>query len=82
MGETRTFERLRTLLCETLVRPQDSIVEGSSLRELGVTSLDAVEIATDIEEVFGVVVIDEAFKDLVTIADVVAFIDKARAEKT
>lgn len=70
-----TFERLRALICETLERPLDSVTLESGLRDLGATSLDIVELATNIEDVFGIVMNERDLGGLATVADVVRFID-------
>jgi len=70
-----TFERLRALICETLERPLDAVTPESGLRDLGATSLDIVELATNIEDVFGIVMNERDLGNLATVADVVKLID-------
>ena len=48
-----------------------TISRGSTLTELGITSLDAISIVYDIEEQFGIEVPNETLQGLQTVGDVV-----------
>jgi acyl carrier protein len=64
---TDTFERVRRLVARHLRVPPESIGEDSSLEELGLDSLGALELVFDIEEEFEVKVPDERIKELRTL---------------
>ena len=49
----------------------DGISEGSSLTELGITSLDAITIVYDIEEKFGIEVPGDVLESFETVKDIV-----------
>ena len=54
------------------------ITMDSNLKELGLDSLDLVEILMSLEEEFSVSIPDEAIPNIKTVGDLVAFIDKAK----
>ena len=54
--------------------------EARLVEDLGLDSLDMVELVMSIEEVFGLVVPDDAADRLITVGDVVGFISMARAK--
>jgi acyl carrier protein len=62
-----TFERIRRLIAKYLSIPPESIGEDSSLEELGLDSLGALELVFEIEEEFSVKVPDESIKELRTV---------------
>jgi acyl carrier protein len=47
--------------------------------DLGVDSLSMVEIIYAVEDAFGISIPEEASKDLITIGDAVAYVEKAQA---
>jgi acyl carrier protein len=55
----------------------DISLEKSFINDLDVDSLSMVEIATAAEDSFGVRIPDEDLKDLRTVGDAVAYIEKA-----
>jgi acyl carrier protein len=64
---TDTFERVRRLIAKYLSIPPETIGEDSSLEELGLDSLGALELVFEIEEEFSVKVPDESIKELRTV---------------
>lgn len=54
--------------------------EARLVEDLGLDSMDMVELVMSIEEVFGLVVPDDAADRLITVGDVVGFIEEARAK--
>lgn len=59
----------------------DSIIMESQLSKLGADSLDTVEIAFAVEEEFNIDVSDEACESFKTVGDIVAYVEKERANK-
>lgn len=64
---TDTFERVRGLIAKYLSIAPESIREDSSLEELGLDSLGALELVFELEEEFAVKVPDESIKELLTV---------------
>ena len=54
--------------------------EARLVEDLGLDSMDMVELVMSIEEVFGLVVPDDAADRLITVGDVVGFIEEAQAK--
>jgi acyl carrier protein len=70
-------ERARTIVVEQLVVNPDEVVDGASLIEdLGADSLDMVELAIRFEREFGLDISDDAVESILTVGDVVKFLQK------
>lgn len=74
-------EEIRTGVAEILeevagVLPADATMEKSFTDDLDVDSLSMVEIATAVEDKFGVAIPDDELANLKTVGDAVTFIEK------
>ncbi len=74
-------EEIRTGLGEILeevagVLPADATMDKSFTDDLDVDSLSMVEIATAVEDKFGVVIPDDELANIKTVGDAVTFIEK------
>ena len=70
-------ERARTIVVEQLVVNPDEVVDGASLIEdLGADRLDMVELALRFEREFGRDISDDAVESILTVGDVVKFLQK------
>jgi acyl carrier protein len=70
-------ERARTIVVEQLVVDPDEVVDSASLIEdLGADSLDMVELAIRFEREFGFDISDDAVESILTVGDVVKFLEK------
>jgi acyl carrier protein len=70
-------ERARTIVVEQLVVDPDAVVDSASLIEdLGADSLDMVELALRFEREFGFDISDDAVESILTVGDVVKFLEK------
>jgi acyl carrier protein len=64
-------------MVEQLVVDPDEVVDSASLIEdLGANSLDMVELAIRFEREFGFDISDEAVESILTVGDVVKFLEK------
>ncbi len=71
-----TFERVRDIIVEQLgVEASDVTLEASFRDDLEADSLDLVELIMAFEEEFGGEISDEEAQNLVTVGDVVKFLD-------
>jgi acyl carrier protein len=71
-------ERVKKLVVKHLNLPEEKVTENSSfVDDLGADSLDTVELVMKFEEEFGVEIPDSAAGKIVTIKDVVAYIEAA-----
>jgi acyl carrier protein len=70
-------ERARTIVVEQLVVDLDEVVDSASLiDDLGADSLDMVELAIRFEREFGFDISDDAVESILTVGDVVKFLEK------
>lgn len=60
------------IVAKTAKRPPETIAPETTFEELGLDSLDGVEIAYELEERFGVTIPNEAFKGVRGVQDVIA----------
>ena len=71
------FEKVRDLLAEEMdVEASEITLETNIVDDLGADSLDIVELITTLEDEYGIVIADDEAKNLVTVGEVVAFIEK------
>ncbi len=69
------FEKIRSLLAEQLEISEDSIrPETRFTDDLGIDSLDIVELISSLEDEFGIVVTDEKVTDLKPVGDLTDFV--------
>ena len=72
-----TATRVRKLISEHMEKTYDEVSEGASLvDDLGVDSLDSVEIVMAIEEEFDLEVSDNEAEHLTTVKDVVDLVER------
>ena len=70
------FEKLRTLLSEQFDIEEDEITMESKLTDdLGADSLDVVDLIMAIEDEFQVEILDEDIEKVVTVGDIVNYIN-------
>lgn len=71
----KIFEKIRELVCESYGFDENQITENTRLTEdLHADSLDLVELATNVEDIFNVVIPDDEMESMNTLGDVVNFI--------
>lgn len=71
------FDKIKTLLVEELSINEDDITMEAELEnDLGINSLELSELVFLCEEKFSIEIDDNEAKDLVTVGDVVKYIEK------
>lgn len=71
-----TEEKVIELVTD-LLRPADGVKPEHNLKtDLGADSLETVELFMDVEERFGVEIPDDTAEKLVTVADIIFFVDQ------
>ena len=71
------LEKVQALIAEALNLPVEKVTADSKIVEdLGADSLDVVELLSQLEDEFGVVIPDEEVENLVTVGDVASEIEK------
>ena len=71
------IEKLTQIICEYTGNNDITITEDTVLiADLGLNSLDLVNLAVKVEDEFDIEIPDRAIKDFKTVGDVIAFIEK------
>ena len=70
-----TLETLQDILVENFRISREGVTPTAELRFLGIDSLDVLELLFKIEDAYGITIRDDTPTDLVTIGDVVIYID-------
>ena len=71
-----TFEKVRDIIVETVNCDADAVVLDAKLSDdLGVDSLDAMEINMALEEAFAISIADEDLVKFVCVKDIVSYIE-------
>ena len=74
-----TNEKVKELLAKHLEVELDSVTEDSTFEDLGIDSLDAVEILMEMEDEFGIEI--QAAEMGHSVKELIEYIDKKLAEK-
>ena len=74
------FEMLKSIAVNDIGIDADKITpESNIIKDLGLDSLDIVDMLMKVEETFGVTIDDGDVVEMKTVADVVRFIENAKA---
>ena len=71
------FEKVKTIICDYFELDEDDVNPETTFAEIGADSLDMVDLAMDIEDVFNVEVTEEALEKFVSVDDVIKFLEAA-----
>ena len=80
MSEENSIKaRVQAIVVEQLgVKPEQITPEAKFIEDLGADSLDTVELVMGLEEEFGNEIPDEEAENLVTVGDVISFIEESQ----
>ncbi len=71
------LEKIQEMLAEALNVPVEKVTPDAKIvDDLGADSLDVVELLSQLEDEFGIVIPDDEVEGLVTVADVAAELEK------
>lgn len=71
-----TFDKVKETIIDTINCDEDKIVLEASLKDdLGIDSLDAMELSMALEEAFDLTIEEEALQNFVTIKNIVDYIE-------
>ena len=71
-----SLERVKSVIVEQLDIDKDLVTDDSTFKELGVDSLDAVEIVLKLEEEFEIEISDEDAKQINSVSEAVTYIER------
>ena len=75
------FEKVKEVIVNAANIDEDKIKLGASLEsDLGLDSLDAVELGMALEEEFGITIDEDKLASFKTVEDIVNFIDNAKED--
>ena len=70
------FEEIKKILISGLAIDSDTVAAGSKLtNDLGVDSIDALELSAKLEEKFSIEIREEEMREIVTVKDIVNLIN-------
>ena len=69
------FEKIRKMICEQLDLDEDKVNLQTSFADIDADSLDIVELVMALEEEFNLEIADEEVEKIVTVGDVVNYIE-------
>ena len=80
MSEEKSIkDRVQAIVVEQLgVKPEQITPEAKFIEDLGADSLDTVELVMGLDEEFGNEIPDEEAEKLVTVGDVISFIEESQ----
>ena len=71
-----SFEKVKEIIVDTINCDEDMITMEASLKDdIGIDSLDAMELSMALEEEFSLTIEEEALANFVTVKDIVEYID-------
>ena len=77
--EQKIEDRIGKIIAEQLgVKPEQITPEAKFIEDLGADSLDTVELVMALEEEFGNEIPDESAEKLVSVGDVIRFIEESQ----
>ncbi|MBR2317219.1 MAG: acyl carrier protein [Spirochaetales bacterium] len=80
MTNEEIFEKVKKLIAERLAVNESKIVpEASFIEDLGVDSLDTVELLTQLEQEFNITIPDEDAEKITTVGSVIDYIQANEA---
>ncbi len=71
------FEKIKAIVSEYFEVYEDAITPETTFAEIGADSLDMVDLAMDIEDMFNVEVTEETLEKFVSVDDVIKFLEAA-----
>nr|WP_035438508.1 acyl carrier protein [Atopobium sp. oral taxon 810] len=78
MDRSEIFDKVATLIAETLEVDADELTETTSFNDLGADSFDMLELVTAMEDEFEVTVDEDGLGEIETIGDAMDVILKAQ----
>ena len=71
------LEKVQSMLAEALNLPLEKVTPDAKIvDDLGADSLDVVELLSELEDEYGIVIPDDEVENLITVADVAAELEK------
>lgn len=75
-----TLQKVASIIAEKLSIPEGNITESSTFKDLGLDSLDTVDIIMSFEEMFGIQIKDEEAEKISSVEQAVDLIHSSRTK--
>lgn len=70
------LEELREMICNYIdIEPEEITADSEIRKDIGMSSLDLINLAVEIEDVFGVVLQNEDISSITTVGELIEFIE-------
>ena len=73
-----TIDKIKEVLADHLDMDTAGITNETTFDDLGIDSLETVEIMMELEDEFGIEIPDEAIEEIKTVGDLVSYIENNR----
>ena len=74
------FDKVKEIIVETTNCDEEKVVASANLKDdLGIDSLDAMELSMALEDAYGITIEEEALHSFVTVSDIVTYIEQQTA---
>lgn len=80
MSSSEVFEKVSQLMADLFDLDRAKITPESTFESLDLTSLDAIDLIVELQQMTGKKVDEEAVKKIRTVADIVALVEAAQGE--
>lgn len=71
------FEKLKNIICDYFeIDEEEFVPEASLISDFGFDELDLADLSMDVEDVFEIELSDEALEKIVTVSDLVKYIEE------
>jgi len=81
MDPEKIREEVRALIAEIIERDASDVSDETPLRDLGVDSMQAIEIITDLEKRYKIKIAESEYRNVSTLANITAFLQTKLAAR-
>lgn len=81
MDPEQIREEVRALIAEIIERDAADVADETPLRDLGVDSMQAIEIITDLEKRYKIKIAESEYRNVSTLANITAFLQTKLAAR-
>lgn len=81
MDPDQIREEVRALIAEIIERDASDVADETPLRDLGVDSMQAIEIITDLEKRYKIKIAESEYRNVSTLANITAFLQAKLAAR-
>ena len=81
MDPAQIREEVRALIAEIIERDASDVSDETPLRDLGVDSMQAIEIITDLEKRYKIKIAESEYRNVSTLANITAFLQTKLAAR-